>query len=109
MLRPLHIALRRAEALPQQQEESSAFSLALPIVLFALMYGAFGGEDVVPRHRPPVVDLDQGVHSRALIDTPERDGRDHGPGTDSRRREPGPGSIGDIDGSCNSRQLLRRT
>lgn len=43
-----------------------AFGLALPIVLFALMYGAFG-QDVVFRGTAHVVDLDGGSGARAFI------------------------------------------
>ncbi len=44
-----------------------AFSIALPIVLFALMYGAFGGEESF-HATANVVDLDGGVHARNLVD-----------------------------------------
>lgn len=44
-----------------------AFGLALPIVLFALMYGAFG-QDVVFRGTAHVVDLDGGESARAFIE-----------------------------------------
>ena len=45
MLRPLHIALLELKRYLGTPGEL-AFSLALPVVLFALMYGAFG-----ERHR----------------------------------------------------------
>ena len=44
-----------------------AFSIALPIVLFALMYGAFGGEESF-HATANVVDLDGGSHARNLIE-----------------------------------------
>ena len=44
-----------------------AFSIALPIVLFALMYGAFGGEESF-HATANVVDLDGGAHARNLIE-----------------------------------------
>ena len=43
-----------------------AFSIALPIVLFALMYGAFGGEESF-HATANIVDLDGGPHARDLI------------------------------------------
>ena len=43
-----------------------AFSIALPIVLFALMYGAFGGEESF-HATANVVDLDGGAHARDLV------------------------------------------
>ncbi len=66
MLRPLHIALLEVKRYLISSQEL-AFSLALPIVLFALMYGAFGG-DTSFHATANVVDLDQGIHARALID-----------------------------------------
>ncbi len=65
MLRPLHIALLEVKRYVVSIQEL-AFSVALPIVLFALMYGAFGGEESF-HATAHVVDLDQGSHSRALI------------------------------------------
>ena len=44
-----------------------AFSIALPIVLFALMYGAFGGEESF-HATANVVDLDGGAHARSFIE-----------------------------------------
>ena len=44
-----------------------AFGLALPIVLFTLMYGAFG-QDVAFRGVAQVVDLDGGVGARAFVE-----------------------------------------
>jgi len=66
MLRPLHIALLELKRYVGTPGEL-AFSLALPVVLFALMYGAFGGETSF-HATAHVVDLDQGIHARALID-----------------------------------------
>ena len=66
MLRPLHIALIELKRYLFNKGELG-FSLALPIVLFALMYGAFGGEESF-HATADVVDLDQGEHSRILID-----------------------------------------
>lgn len=65
MLRPLHIALLELKRYVGTPGEL-AFSLALPVVLFALMYGAFGGETSF-HATAHVVDLDQGIHARALI------------------------------------------
>lgn len=70
MFRPLdiaHIELKRYIA----DRSSMAFGLALPIVLFALMYGAFGGETVF-NATAHVADLDQGEMSRELIGRLER-------------------------------------
>ena len=44
-----------------------AFSIALPIVLFALIYGAFGGEESF-HATANVVNLDGGPHARNLIE-----------------------------------------
>ena len=66
MLRPLHIALVELKRYLVNKGELG-FSMALPIVLFALMYGAFGGEESF-HATAHVVDLDQGVQSRALIE-----------------------------------------
>jgi len=44
-----------------------AFGLALPVVLFALMYGAFG-QDVVFRGTAQVVDRDGGAEARAFVE-----------------------------------------
>ena len=66
MLRPFHIALIELKRYVGSWGEL-AFSLALPIVLFALMYGVFGGETSF-HATAEIVDLDQGIHARALID-----------------------------------------
>ena len=66
MLRPLHIALIELKRYLVNRGELG-FSLALPIVLFALMYGAFGGEESF-HATAHVVDLDGGTHARVLIE-----------------------------------------
>ena len=66
MLLPLHIALIELKRYLVNRGELG-FSLALPIVLFALTYGAFGGEESF-HATAHVVDLDGGTHARALID-----------------------------------------
>ncbi len=66
MLRPLHIALLEVKRYLVSIQEL-AFSVALPIVLFALMYGAFGGEESF-HATAHVVDLDNGTYARSLID-----------------------------------------
>ena len=66
MMLPLHIALVELKRYAVNRGELG-FSLALPIVLFALMYGAFGGEESF-HATAHVVDLDGGAHSRALIE-----------------------------------------
>ena len=65
MLRPFDIAyieLKRYIA----DHLSLAFGILLPIVLFALMYGAFGGEETF-NATAHVADLDGGTMSQALI------------------------------------------
>ncbi len=66
MLRPIHIAfveLKRYIA----DRGSLAFGIALPIVLFALMYAAFGGE-VSFSGAAHVVDLDKGPMAEKLVE-----------------------------------------
>ena len=66
MLRPLYIAfldLKRYLLNPGEL----AFSIALPILLFALMYGAFGG-DASFHATAHVVNLDSGEYGRRLIE-----------------------------------------
>ncbi len=46
-----------------------AFSIALPIALFALMYGAFGGGDASFHATAHVVNLDSGEYGRRLIES----------------------------------------
>ena len=75
MLKPFDIAyveLRRYIA----DRLSLAFGILLPIVLFALMYGAFGGEETF-NATAHVADQDGGAMSQALIERLERvDGLD---------------------------------
>ncbi len=65
MLRPLYIALLELKLFLNNRGEL-AFSVALPILLFALMYGALSseGEIFTPAR---VVDLDGGIHARELV------------------------------------------
>ena len=65
MLRPFHIALFELKRYLTNKGEL-AFSIALPIALFALMYGAFGGETEF-NATVDVVDLDGGVHAREFV------------------------------------------
>ena len=65
MLRPLYIALLELRLFVSSRGEL-AFSVALPILLFALMYGALSGEQEF--HAPAsVVDLDRGPQARELV------------------------------------------
>ena len=66
MLFPFHIAMLELKRYLVNRGEL-AFSIALPIALFALMYGAFG-TDTSFHATADVVDLDGGVHSRDLIE-----------------------------------------
>ena len=66
MLRPVHIALLELKLFLNNRAEL-AFSIALPILLFALMYGALSSESDVFTPAS-VVDLDGGVHARELVD-----------------------------------------
>ena len=65
MLRPVHIALLELKLFLNNRAEL-AFSIALPILLFALMYGALSSESDVFTPAS-VVDLDGGVHARELV------------------------------------------
>ena len=65
MLRPLHIALLELKLFLNNRAEL-AFSIALPILLFALMYGALSSDSEVFTPAS-VVDLDGGVHARELV------------------------------------------
>lgn len=67
MFLPAHIALLELKRYLTNRGEL-AFSIALPIVLFALMYGAFGGDEASFHATVDIVDLDGGVHARALVD-----------------------------------------
>ena len=65
MLRPLYIALLELKLFLNNRGEL-AFSIALPILLFALMYGALSSDSEI--YTPAsVVDLDGGVHARELV------------------------------------------
>ena len=66
MLRPVHIALLDLKLFLNNRAEL-AFSIALPILLFALMYGALSSESDVFTPAS-VVDLDGGPHARELVD-----------------------------------------
>lgn len=66
MLRPLYIAFLDLKRFLLNPGEL-AFSIALPILLFALMYGAFGGEDASFHATAHVVNLDGGEYGRELI------------------------------------------
>ena len=66
MLRPLHIALLELRMFLSNRAEL-AFSIALPILLFALMYGALSSEAEVFTPAS-VVDLDGGAHARELVE-----------------------------------------
>ena len=65
MLRPVHIALLELKLFVLNRAEV-AFSIALPILLFALMYGALSSESEIFTPAS-VVDLDGGVHARELV------------------------------------------
>ncbi len=66
MLRPLYIAFLELKRYLVNPGELS-FSIALPIVLFALMYGAFGGETSF-HATADVVNLDTGEYGGRLIE-----------------------------------------
>lgn len=65
MFRPIYIAVFELKRYLTNKGEL-AFSIALPIALFALMYGAFGGDSDF-NATVDVVDLDGGIHARELI------------------------------------------
>ena len=65
MLRPVYIALLELRLFLGNRAEL-AFSIALPILLFALMYGALSSESEVFTPAS-VVDLDRGPHARELV------------------------------------------
>ena len=65
MLRPLYIALLELKLFLNNRAEL-AFSIALPILLFALMYGALSSDSEVFTPAS-VVDLDGGPHARELV------------------------------------------
>ena len=66
MLRPVHIALLELKLFLNNRAEL-AFSVALPILLFALMYGALSSDSDVFTPAS-VVDLDSGAHARELVE-----------------------------------------
>ena len=66
MLRPLHIAFLDLKRFLLNPGEL-AFSVALPVLLFALMYGAFGGDSGF-HATAHVVNLDGGEYGRELIE-----------------------------------------
>ncbi len=66
MLRPVHIALLELKLFLVNRAEL-AFSIALPILLFALMYGALSSDSEVFTPAS-VVDLDGGPHARQLVE-----------------------------------------
>ena len=65
MTRPVHIALLELKLFLNNRAEL-AFSIALPVLLFALMYGALSSDSEVFTPAS-VVDLDGGVHARELV------------------------------------------
>ena len=65
MTRPLHIALLELKLFLNNRAEL-AFSIALPVLLFALMYGALSNDSEVFTPAS-VVDLDGGAHARELV------------------------------------------
>ena len=65
MLRSVYVALLELKRYLLNGGEL-AFGIALPIVLFALMYAAFGGEETF-HATANVVDLDGGSHARDLV------------------------------------------
>ena len=65
MLRPVYIALLELKIFLNNRAEL-AFSVALPVLLFALMYGALSSESDVFTPAS-VVDLDGGLHARELV------------------------------------------
>ena len=65
MLRPLHIAILEFRRMLANRGELG-FALALPIVLFALMYAAFGGGERFSA-TANLVDLDGGPPARQLV------------------------------------------
>ncbi len=70
MLRPFDIAYIELKRYIVDRL-SLAFGILLPIVLFALMYGAFGGEETF-NATAHVADLDRGAMSQALIERLEQ-------------------------------------
>ncbi|PZC46411.1 MAG: ABC-type multidrug transport system, permease component [Chloroflexi bacterium] len=67
MFRPLHIALLETKRFLLDRGDL-AFSLALPVVLFALMYGTFGGGESF-NGTAHFVDLDGGPAAKLLVES----------------------------------------
>ena len=67
MLRPFYIALLDLKRYLLNPVEL-AFSVALPVLLFALMYGVFGEGDASFHATAHVVNLDSGEHGQRLIE-----------------------------------------
>jgi ABC-2 type transport system permease protein len=66
MKRALFITLNEVRLFLQDKGDL-AFGLLLPILTFALMYGAFGGETMF-KATAPIVNEDQGAYSQQLIE-----------------------------------------
>ena len=66
MLRPVYIAFLDLKRFLLNPGEL-AFSIAVPILLFALMYGAFGGGEASFHATAHVVNLDSGEYGRELV------------------------------------------
>ena len=66
MFRPVHLAILELKRYFTNKGEL-AISIALPIVLFALVYGALGGEASF-NATVNIVDLDGGEHARTLVE-----------------------------------------
>ena len=66
MLRPWYIAFLDLKRFLLNPGEL-AFSIAVPILLFALMYGAFGGGEASFHATAHVVNLDGGEYGRELV------------------------------------------
>ncbi len=67
MLRALFVTIREVRAYMQDKGEL-AFSLLLPIAIFALMYGAFGGESMFHGTAYMVNEDQGGIYSTQLIE-----------------------------------------
>ena len=67
MFRPWYIAVLELKRYLVNPGEL-AFSIALPVLLFSLMYGAFGGGDASFHATAHVVNLDSGEYGRRLIE-----------------------------------------
>ncbi len=67
MKRPLIVALREVRTYLQDKADL-AFSLLLPIAIFALMYGAFGGESIFHGTAHVVNEDQEGTYSALLLE-----------------------------------------